>query len=230
MRQVILRYQAVLSAQPGNANDTPVAAAASSIEPAQDCDITGDPISGRVFLIFEEDGEIDLVYSDNDGRSWSPSPIRVDDDSSGAMKDNPVIVSRGGEVHAFWSDLRNVDFDIYYSRSTNNGATWGDGVSDSDLRVDDTDSNLSTSDDETNQATVKAVLLGGNPMAIWRDWRSESAGTKLYTLGGPRPIITEFRDEPVDQILIEIYNPSILDFDFSLMSIGIDGRPGLPLS
>lgn len=106
--------------------------------------------------------EIYYKRSTNDGISWLPE-VRLTDNVN--TSDQPVVASSGLNVHVFWHDTRSSANEIYYKRSTDGGATWGE-----DTRV-------------TNFAGVShmpAVTLTGSTIhLVWDDSRA-GANTEIY--------------------------------------------------
>jgi len=82
-----------------------------------------------VFLAWQDDrfGDFDILYSmsTDGGASWG-APVRVNDVTSGLQRE-PSLGVHGNMVFVAWSDFRNsatTAWDIYFSRSTDLGATW----------------------------------------------------------------------------------------------------------
>ena len=82
--------------------------------------------------------DIVLTASHDHGATWS-TPVRVNDDPPGFDNCMPQLtVDSIGIVHTFWYDRRNDPLrggraDLYYSRSTDGGATWAANVRISDF-------------------------------------------------------------------------------------------------
>lgn len=69
---------------------------------------------------------IEVYRSDGRGLSWS-GPVQVDLDGSGARKDldDPSYLQiDGGRVYLIWEDQRGATNDVYFSCSTDGGASW----------------------------------------------------------------------------------------------------------
>lgn len=69
---------------------------------------------------------IEVWRSDGQGISWT-GPVQVDGDATGARKDldHPSYLQVvGGTVYMIWKDDRGADTDVYFSCSTDGGATW----------------------------------------------------------------------------------------------------------
>ncbi len=138
------------------------------------------------------------------GATWS-SPARVDDASAAPLAyRTPRVASAGGDLYAVWSDTRNGDPDVFVTTSRN-GLAWGDGVTDNDGRVDDTDSNASPWDDATNQTAPVLAPDAYGLYAVWTDDRN-GAGLQLYfaRYETVEVRITEFQDAPNGAEAVEI--------------------------
>jgi hypothetical protein len=76
-----------------------------------------------------DDGDVYILRSFDKGKTWKDE-VRLNTDQSNAPQFFPSItVSADGIVHAMWGDMRDdpdqVRYNIYYSQSTDEGATWG---------------------------------------------------------------------------------------------------------
>jgi hypothetical protein len=71
----------------------------------------------------QRDGNAEIYFkrSSDLGVSWSPD-TRLTADS--ASSEQPCITGSGNNVHVVWIDTRDGDYEIYYKRSTDAGATW----------------------------------------------------------------------------------------------------------
>ncbi len=97
-----------------------------------------------------DDGDIYLLRSLDIGQTWDP-PQRINRDGTDRIQFFPSIdVGDDGTIHAMWADMRDdpaeVRYHIYYTRSTDAGATWGFvddqlGINTPDTRVTDFPSN-----------------------------------------------------------------------------------------
>jgi len=65
--------------------------------------------------------EIYYMHSSDGGTTWS-ADSRLTFDS--ALSEYPSITVSGSTVHVVWWDSRDVDWEIYYKRSTDGGSTW----------------------------------------------------------------------------------------------------------
>ncbi|CAA9568040.1 MAG: GH33 [uncultured Thermomicrobiales bacterium] len=97
-----------------------------------------------------DDGDVYLVRSLDRGATWDDAVRLNGDDTNRAQFYTSIDVSEDGVVHAMWGDMRDdpneVRYHIYYTRSSDQGATWGfeageQGISAPDTRVSDYASN-----------------------------------------------------------------------------------------
>jgi len=104
--------------------------------PALACDISQDsPYRGNLYVAFMDDAGMDmdifLIRSTDGGVTWS-SRVRINDDmvGNGADQFHPWIsIDDVGQIHAIFYDRRldfnrNWAFDLFYSRSTDEGQSW----------------------------------------------------------------------------------------------------------
>ena len=89
-----------------------------------------------------DDGDIYLMRSFDAGVTWA-SPIRLNADDTSRPQFYPSIdVGPDGVVHAMWGDMRDdpmeVRYNIYYSRSDDQGETWGFTIPEQNFTVPDT--------------------------------------------------------------------------------------------
>ncbi|MCD6032362.1 MAG: hypothetical protein K0S78_4544, partial [Thermomicrobiales bacterium] len=97
-----------------------------------------------------DDGDIFLLRSLDKGQTWE-EPVRVNTDDTDRIQFFPAIdVGPDGTLHAMWGDMRDdpqeARYHIYYSESSDQGATWGFvdeqiGLNTPDTRVTDFPSN-----------------------------------------------------------------------------------------
>jgi hypothetical protein len=121
--------------------------------------------AGNAYAVWSDwrngNGDIYFAYRPQ-GATWGPG-VRVNDDSSGARQQYPVIAVDGdGNAFAVWSDRRNSNADIYFAYRPAGGG-WGANV-----KVND--------DPGTASQTFPdiAVDAAGNAYAIWRDSRNSN--------------------------------------------------------
>src|SRR3989449_3189870 len=115
----------------------------------------------------------DIYYADSTdlGLSFNPS-LRVNNDAGAAEQGEPAItVASDRSVYAVWTDARNAarGTDIYFSKSTDLGATWVP--------------NFSLNDDVGTRAQGSpdiAVGGAGTVFAAWLDSRDTNTGPDIY--------------------------------------------------
>ena len=72
--------------------------------------------------------DIYFAQSTDGGATWS-AQVRLDDDTNSAFQYSPSLaVDGGGNLYAAWDDRRNDESDIYFTRSSDGGATWSANV------------------------------------------------------------------------------------------------------
>lgn len=89
-----------------------------------------------------DDGDIYLLRSLDGGATWK-QPLRLNTDNTSRLQMFPSIdVSPDGTLHAMWADMRDdpreVRYNIYYSKSEDQGATWGFTLPDQSFTAPDT--------------------------------------------------------------------------------------------
>jgi hypothetical protein len=89
-----------------------------------------------------DDGDIYLMRSLDAGATWE-TPTRLNTDDTTAPQFFPSIdVDEEGVVHAMWGDMRDdpmeVRYHIYYSRSEDQGETWGFSIPEQNFTAPDT--------------------------------------------------------------------------------------------
>ena len=82
----------------------------------------------NICLVWENEVDLDAdIFFDKsvDGDAWG-SDVQVNDDSQTpqAQKEPRVAVDSNGDIFAAWSDFRNGDWDVYFSISVDNGASF----------------------------------------------------------------------------------------------------------
>jgi hypothetical protein len=138
--------------------------------------------------------------STNNGSTWSASAVLSSSGIPGTYQVEPwVEADDQGIFHSVWYDDREAPntsiFQIYYSQSTDNGATWSSAVristASSDLRI-----GIPTSYSRAAGDYINVTAWAGNVYAAWTDTRS-GTGEDIYvvrgTFGGPTATPTATR-------------------------------------
>ncbi len=109
-----------------------------------------------------DDGDVFLVTSLDGGQSWSRPKVLNDDDTERVQFFPSIDVDPNGTLHAMWGDMRHdpaqTRYHIYYTRSDDQGETFGFtneelGLSVGDTRVTDFASN-------PNYAFPRGLFIG----------------------------------------------------------------------
>jgi hypothetical protein len=134
--------------------------------PASDTDIASSSSDdGRhVYVVYERDGEIMLVASNNSGGTWGPE-INVSNTPGASINASVATSADGRIVDVAWHDTPGSG-DILYARLTNFGTTLEPQI------------NLSNN----NGASEDYQLLreGPNVYVVWRDKTTASVGGETY--------------------------------------------------
>ncbi len=89
-----------------------------------------------------DDGDVFLTVSMDKGGTWSRPKVLNDDDSEHTQMFPSIDVSPDGVVHAMWGDFRDSptesSYNIYYTRSDDQGQTFGFTNEELGLQVGDT--------------------------------------------------------------------------------------------
>jgi hypothetical protein len=121
--------------------------------------------SDRLYLAWQDNrwGNYDIYFakSTNKGASWTEPNIRINSDTGTARQHSPALtVSYTGTIYAAWHDYRNVNSDIYFAYSLNEGENWSHP-------------NLRVNQPPENTQHVPAIAVGPNgPIYVaWQDDR-----------------------------------------------------------
>jgi hypothetical protein len=81
-----------------------------------------------LYVVWEDDRNGDWdIYSANStdgGKTWTYPNVKVNDDSVAWQINPSIAVDNSGNLYVTWDDDRNGDPDIYFSKSTDKGASW----------------------------------------------------------------------------------------------------------
>lgn len=150
--------------------------ATDSFRTSPDLAVGGD---GSIHVVWQDErnGDSDVYFSRSvdGGQTFSPD-VRVNDDGGTANQDAPSIaVGAGGNIYAVWRDWRKGASDIFFSKSTDGGATFGDGLmNDNDVEVDDYPSGA------MHDYPVVAVDGFESIFVAWRDTRNGFSDQDIY--------------------------------------------------
>jgi hypothetical protein len=109
------------------------------------------------------------------GGGFAPN-VRVDAGAPVALaahldnKWSPTITAGGGKVFVAWSDFRNYNWDIFFARSDDGGATFG-----TNTRVDDF-----PGFERINERASLALDSAGRVHAAWTDLRAREPDTNIF--------------------------------------------------
>jgi len=112
-------------------------------------------------------GSADGGLTWGDGLS-NNNDVRVNDNAATALAGSPDLVQAGGRLIAAWNDDRLGDQDVFASYSLDLGATWADGIGDTDARVNDDEASVVTA---FAQDSVALAAVGTTAVAAWTDGR-----------------------------------------------------------
>lgn len=104
-------------------------------------------------------GDCEIYYrrSTNGGSSWQSIQYLTDNTGQSLR---PFIVASGSYVHLVWQDNTDGDYDIYYKRSTDNGANWSKGEKLTDDSYADEYACITLSGADVHVVWYSTVLFG----------------------------------------------------------------------
>ncbi len=143
-------------------------------------DLSTGPHRGRLYMVYTDanalgtETDVWLVYSDNNGDSWS-TPVELDDEPENIPYDqfHPWITvdSEGRDWVAFYdsrNDPNNILMDLYFTVSEDGGTTWRENE------------RITTVSSDPGAGSLDAGLIGeyvgwfanyGKALAVWTDTR-----------------------------------------------------------
>ncbi len=159
-----------------------------------------------------DDGDVFLTTSLDDGQTWSRPKVLNDDDTDHVQFFPSIDVDPDGVLHAMWGDMRDSPsqsrYHIYYTRSDDQGETFGFtneelGISVGDTRVSDFGSN-------PNYAFPRGLFIGDyfSLTATEDDVHMAWPDARLGEFGPINQKIAVARTEAVDSPEIFISPPS----------------------
>lgn len=140
-------------------------------------------------------GDLDIFFSSSaDGKTWT-TPVRVNDDprNTGRDQEFPVMsITASGRMDMVWYDNRNDPFppagpgnvgnreDVYYSSSTDGGATWSPNIRLDDVTINRT---IGTWNNQYYIVVPPALVAqDGADIAVWSDTRNGDDVTNAQDL------------------------------------------------
>jgi hypothetical protein len=125
---------------------------------------------GEIYVVYvgrpsdkpNDDGDVFLTASLDGGATWSRPSVLNDDDTEHVQFFPAVDVSPDGAVHVMWGDMRDdphqTRYHIYYTRSEDQGETFGFVNEELDLRAGDT--RVTDFASNPNYAFPRGLFLG----------------------------------------------------------------------
>jgi hypothetical protein len=105
-----------------------------------------------------------LSRSNDNGRSWLNTPIRIDRRSATkGVVERPRLAAYGSYAYAVWRDTRNGKSDIYLNYSSNNGMTWLN----KDIRID-----VGDAPGASHGYVAEIAVSGPYVYVAWHDMRN----------------------------------------------------------
>jgi len=127
-----------------------------------------DPVTGAIYIAWPDsrngDQDIFMSSSTDGGITWSANHRVNDDSGSHSQWMVDIAVDHASVVHAAWEDNRNGAWNIFYSNSTDGGATWA-----TNLRVSSQDTPLSY--DRPGDYFAIEAGLDNTIYVVWTDGR-----------------------------------------------------------
>ncbi len=149
----------------------------------------------HVVWLDHRDGNWEIYYkrSTDNGITWS-SDTRLT--SNIYYSNYPSVASNGSNVHVVWFDNRDGNWEIYYKRSTDNGATWS------------TDTRLTN---DTCSSECPCVAVSGQYIhLLWYDKRDNQCA-EIYYKRSTDEGITWGPDTRLSYYSFGSYGPSVAD-------------------
>jgi hypothetical protein len=159
-----------------------------------------------------DDGDVFLLRSLNGGASWE-DPVRVNQDTTDRLQFYPAIdVSPNGILHLMWGDMRDdpeeARYHVYYTKSEDQGESFGFTLPDQDFTAPDT----VVTDFASNslKGFPQGLFLGDyfamaatdeDAYLVWPD-------TRLGEYGGPNQQIAFARQEALPSPSLFLSPPS----------------------
>ncbi|UCG70901.1 MAG: exo-alpha-sialidase [Thermoplasmata archaeon] len=178
---------------------------------------------GTLYVAWEDtrDGDRNIYFakSKDGGNTWTDPNIRVNNDLGDFNEEGPSIaVDSGGTIYLVWDDNRNGDYDIYFAKSTDEGATW----TEPNVRV-----NTDLTDTGQSRPTI-AVDATGTIYVAWTDRRNGNSDIYLaYSTDGGSNWSDPNVKVNTDTTTSDQYSPNLVVDCFGTIHISwVDKRDG----
>ena len=146
--------------QPDTQLDVSVAASAQRVDPQLALE------DNRVHVVWSAGQGIYSNSSSDGGATWLPGAVRVDGSRSSSR--SPSMAAAGDNVYVAWTDDRNGNPDVYFSRSTDSGSSYGQEIELENASAASTAPELAADDDDVhvvwvsqNQVEIRSSNDGG---------------------------------------------------------------------
>jgi len=128
--------------------------------------------SGNIVAVWEEEvgggpAEVNFSRSTNGGGLWSTRINISNTPPSDWSSDPDIVIDSSGNINVVWEEFTSSDDEIYFSRSTNDGANWSAAVNVSNNATGSTDPEI-------------AVDSSGNINVIWEDEANSAGDDEIY--------------------------------------------------
>jgi hypothetical protein len=163
----------------------------------------------HVIWIDDRDGNWEIYYKrSTDGGALWEADTRLSNNSS--YSEFPSVSVSASEVHAVWTDNRDGNYEIYYRRSSDGGASWG------------TETRLTTNASFSLTPSVKS--FGSSVHVVWRDNRDGNYEIyyKRSTDGG----LSWGADTRLVNNIFDSGDPSVSAAGSLLITVWMDSRDG----
>ena len=152
---------------------------------------------GEVYVVYggrnagkpTDDGDVYFISSLDRGESWSRAKRLGGDDSDSFQFFPTLTTDPKGDVHVMWGDMRDdpagIRYHMYYTRSDDQGRTWG--FEDAELNFSADDTRITDFGSNSNKGFPSGLFIGDyfgiaatedDLYAVWAD-------TRLGEFGGP---------------------------------------------
>jgi len=115
--------------------------------------------SGNINVVWQDDdsgnNDTHFTRSEDNGATWSQ--VKNVSDSTDDSHDPDIAVDNSGNINVVWEEYTPTDSEVYYSRSTDNGASWSQIKNISNNAADSWDPDI-------------AVDSAGNINVVWEDF------------------------------------------------------------